>query len=810
MAGNSDVVDSLALNIDISVRGESELENFHKMVSSLTIVLENCNEVLTEFIHNLGLANANNLQGIVSQIGGATTSIPTQDSGITPTAGGMVEDAQDMAEAMDEAAESTEVVSQKVDDTNSRMSSLKSKAESLAKSFKGLGRNIGNSFGKAMNGIRSALSSFTRILKYRIIRNIIRTVAEGFTTGVQNLARYSSQFNDTMSKFVNTTAYLKNALGTLSQPLLELVLPAVETVINALVTAINKINELIAKVKGEGTYTAAVMATKGSKNWIDYADSLDSANKSAKKLKNTLLGFDELNVLSDNSSSSSAAGSDYASMFEERQVALGNDTLAGKLALQFQDVFMNWDDLTGEDIAEKVFTGLCALTGAATGFVLGGVPGAIIGTLVGTAIGLLATSVFFDDNGKIDAHEIVDMILAGLGLVSGAVIGAVTIGTVSGGVIGASIGLAIGLGLGWANEKIINSSISTEEIQKVLDDIGDMLVGALVALGIAAAFVASGGVLTIPIAGALSLAGVTMAMLKPFSNIKELFTTMVEQAQMGWNNGWSKWEIDEENDGTVKKFFKRLVGAVMAILGIHSPSTVFRDIGDNVVQGFMNGITEKWENLKGDVSDKLDNMKAKFTEFSTNVKNTVTNAFSAARDGAVNKLNDMKDTVDRVKNGIESGVRSFVNNILSGIEWLVNKVLYGLNWLLVKAKNIINTLPESVRNALNLDRILTAQVSYVSLPRYAQGGFPEDGVFMANHGELVGKFSNGKTAVANNEQITNGIYKAVLQAMNESANGGNGTTTFVAQLNGKTLFEEVVRQNNTATKSYGSSPLSAF
>lgn len=47
------------------------------------------------------------------------------------------------------------------------------------------------------------------------------------------------------------------------------------------------------------------------------------------------------------------------------------------------------------------------------------------------------------------------------------------------------------------------------------------------------------------------------------------------------------------------------------------------------------------------------------------------------------------------------------------------------------------------------------------------GGFPEDGFFYANHNELVGKFSNGKTAVANNEQITDGIKQAVIEGMSE-------------------------------------------
>ena len=36
---------------------------------------------------------------------------------------------------------------------------------------------------------------------------------------------------------------------------------------------------------------------------------------------------------------------------------------------------------------------------------------------------------------------------------------------------------------------------------------------------------------------------------------------------------------------------------------------------------------------------------------------------------------------------------------------------------------------------------------------------------MANHNELVGKFSNGKTAVANNEQIVQGIQSGVTSAI---------------------------------------------
>ena len=54
------------------------------------------------------------------------------------------------------------------------------------------------------------------------------------------------------------------------------------------------------------------------------------------------------------------------------------------------------------------------------------------------------------------------------------------------------------------------------------------------------------------------------------------------------------------------------------------------------------------------------------------------------------------------------------------------------------------------------------------IPAYSVGGFPEDGLFMANRDELVGKFSNGKTAVANNDQITAGIEEAAYRGFSRA------------------------------------------
>lgn len=83
---------------------------------------------------------------------------------------------------------------------------------------------------------------------------------------------------------------------------------------------------------------------------------------------------------------------------------------------------------------------------------------------------------------------------------------------------------------------------------------------------------------------------------------------------------------------------------------------------------------------------------------------------------------------------------------------------------------------------------------------FATGGFPENGVFYANSSELVGKFTNGKTAVANNAQIVEGIqqgvYLAVMRAMQNAPTGSQQSVIVLdGQVVGKTFGAAIEREN---------------
>ena len=93
----------------------------------------------------------------------------------------------------------------------------------------------------------------------------------------------------------------------------------------------------------------------------------------------------------------------------------------------------------------------------------------------------------------------------------------------------------------------------------------------------------------------------------------------------------------------------------------------------------------------------------------------------------------------------------------------------------------------------------------ITLPKYAAGGFPEDGLFMANHSELVGKFSNGKTAVANNAQITQGIeeaaYRGMMRALQNADIGSKVTFDVKGDPNG--IFKVTQQKAREYTRATG-------
>lgn len=177
---------------------------------------------------------------------------------------------------------------------------------SLGKQFKNLTKSIG------------------RIAIYRAVRSAIKGISSATKEGVQNLVQYSAALNSTdaasanqtMSEYASTLQQVKNSVGTAVMPVLAALLPIVNSIASAFITAANAVNQFLQALGGKSTFI------KAKKNTVDYAKSVNSASGAVKELQKTILGFDEINKLSDESSSSGggASGIDYSDMFEEAEV----------------------------------------------------------------------------------------------------------------------------------------------------------------------------------------------------------------------------------------------------------------------------------------------------------------------------------------------------------------------------------------------------------------------------------------------------------------------------------------------------------
>jgi hypothetical protein len=187
---------------------------------------------------------------------------------------------------------------------------------------------IGHKFAEVGDKAKQFLASIKRIAMYRAVRAALKAITEGFEEGRKNLYYYSqavgTDFAPSMDKAATAALYLKNSIGAATAPLTNYLVPMIDKAVDHIVELINKFNELTACLTGASTWTKAI---KYPTTW---QDELDDANDSAKKLKSTLLGFDELNVIEPTSTGGKVKGftsDDYAKMFEEvrTDMTLGND-----------------------------------------------------------------------------------------------------------------------------------------------------------------------------------------------------------------------------------------------------------------------------------------------------------------------------------------------------------------------------------------------------------------------------------------------------------------------------------------------------
>nr|DAW51903.1 MAG TPA: minor tail protein [Bacteriophage sp.] len=215
-----------------------------------------------------------------------------------------------------------------------------------------------------------------------------------------------------------------------------------------------------------------------------------------------------------------------------------------------------------------------------------------------------------------------------------------------------------------------------------------------------------------------------------------------------------------------------------------------------------------FENVKNEIATRLGIIGSDTENTFSKMGNIGANAGKSLSDNFANNINNIPYAAVRAFQGIVNGVNAGSIGEDTGIQ-LMNSLEDTIN---NNAWRIRNSLSNSFTSkftgeVLDSDGNVSASAFHIKIaPKYATGGFPEDGLFFANHNEMVGKFSNGKTAVANNEQITQGIKQAVIEGMSEvfaNANIGQQNGNIVVQIDGQEVFRTTQRYANQYTNMTG-------
>lgn len=231
-------------------------------------------------------------------------------------------------------------------------SGLKTVASNAKKAITGL-----FSFNKAaksginpVNTLIRGLTSFRTLILSRIKQTFISQITKQVTEGIQQFARYSSEFNQAMSNMKNTGSQIAGNIVSLMANIITYVEPVITRILSLVNSLVTVINALFAKLAGKSTIAVA------SKQTGSYADSLDdaagSASKAAKEQKKfnaELYGWDELtrqNKQEDASDSDSGASGGGMTWTE----------------VPVDDILKDWDNIDwfqlGYDWAEKIANAL--------------------------------------------------------------------------------------------------------------------------------------------------------------------------------------------------------------------------------------------------------------------------------------------------------------------------------------------------------------------------------------------------------------------------------------------------------------------
>ena len=709
----------------------------------------------------------------------------------------------------------------------------------IVRRFTGGIKENGKSFG---GGLKNILKYTLGIRSLFVLTNKLRSA---LVDGFNNLAQYSSTTNASLSMLMSSLTQLKNSLATAFAPILDVIAPILNSFIQMVINAVNSIGQLMGALTGKTTMVTAKKVNQ------DYAASLDKtssglknnagnaekASKAADKYKRTLLGFDQITKMDDNSDSdtSSSSGNNTGSLG-------GVDNMFQTTAIKSQ--FKDLAKLIKDSWKNADFTEVGAIVGRKLNSALQNIPWDNIRNTSDRIAKSIATFL----NGFI---ETADWGLVGNTLSQGINTAFGFANTFAqnfhwnslGDAVGNGINGALG-GLDWSLIQdtvhnvvsgligTLNNFLATADWNLVGQTIGQYFNTKLEAFYTAVTefdWKGLGKAISDSLNGAIEtydFAKAGQAIGNVIKGLLDTFITAVENTdwkQVGEKIGDFLVNIDWNGiaDRVFEAIGAALGGLAAFIEGLFGDAVDsaknyikehFKEAGNYTLEGFTNGIKEAVSDIGAWIKEHI------FNPFLNGFKK----AFGIHSPSTV-----MKEQGGYVMSGLFKGLKDSLPDILGWVGNLPGKVRDKLgnakDWLKETGSDAIRGFAaglESIHIPLphisvswNSHKVGAVSFSTPSfgLNWYAKGGFPAAGeMFVAreNGPEMVGRMGN-RNAVANNSQIIEGIragvFEAVVNALEKFSGDGKQKIEVHVHLEGdsKKLFKIIRQEGNNYQRSTG-------
>lgn len=672
----------------------------------------------------------------------------------------------------DAAADKLDKANEKIRETERRLNAAKEKAADLQKQVAGAQKSA-----QALAPTTKALSpaaekaekSFNKLvgrIKGLAKRVFIFTI---ITAALRKIKQYMWSAIQTNDDAMNAVARLKGELRTLAQPIVNIAIPAFTALAKIITYTLTGASRLLSLLFGS-TYSAS---KKAAKSLNDQQNAIEGVGSAAKKASKYLAPFDELNTISGNDA--------------------GGGSESGGNAVNFDS-----DIGSGVNAVMALMTGIALL---AIGAILTFSGHVGVGIAMMVAGALTVYGVYASDGGEA-AKTLVETGLSKILIAIGPMIAILGVVLMMTGNIPWGLGLLIaGIAL-----------FAVGEVAENWDLLGTNLVGALANMLIdISPYIALFGAVLLFVPGqqalgiGLIIAGIalfavgevganwellgtnlTSALTKIFSEISPyiavfgLLLAMVPgmmavgigmivagSAMFAFSVIAPNWDsITQALRGPLGKTLA-MIGGFLVVLGL---MLIFSGVGIPLGIGMLlaggvslaAAIAPNWDFIL----DKIKNVWQKIKEF--------WNSYIAPVFTAAWWLNLGKT----IMNGLISGIERGINWVLGGVSDMVNGIT-----------GILNKIP-----GVNIGRVNWGNVH---IPRLAQGAvIPANREFLA----VLGDQKHG----TNIEAPLDTIKQAVAEVLGQ---GSDRPITIIVQMDGKEMFRQMVRENNSQVRMNGKSPL---